>query len=453
MLLASLLLIQTALPIPDPVTRVQLRRLEPNEQTLSSILRFAHKHPWTKHRESSKVLVTEDTDDSLPDSASSFLETSLVNHKNTQYVGDVQIGTSDPPQNLGLIFDTGSANMWVYGSNCSSSVCQMHNTYNHERSSSFRANGTSMYIKYGSGSILGTLSVDSLSFGNIAIPDQKFGEVHKTKGDAFMWGKYDGIIGLAFPALAIDGCTPVFDNLMQKQLINAHYFSFYFSKEAGGPGAVFMLGGADASYQASPFIFHDVVTSSYWEISMQDIMINGQPQGFCRDQLCKVAIDTGTSLITGPSDAIDVMASLIQVDPDCDNPGLPSIDFVMSGTCYPMISEDYILKFQSGEQTKCMAGFRPLNIPPPRGPIWIMGDVFLRVYYTVFDRSGPNGPRVGLAKAKHANDVSALTPHPVAPARLTEESNPSFGSMQAEEMQMMGHDQDSSTNVWGSWWN
>ena len=33
------------------------------------------------------------------------------------------------------------------------------------------------------------------------------------------------------------------------------------SKEAGGPGAVFMIGGADAAYQASPFRFHDVVCS------------------------------------------------------------------------------------------------------------------------------------------------------------------------------------------------
>lgn len=407
----------------------------------------------------------EDEDNSWTASASSFLETTLVNYKNTQYVGDVPIGESNPPQVMGLIFDTGSANMWVYSSNCTSSVCQMHSTYNHERSSSFRANGTSMYIKYGSGSILGTLSVDSLRMGNIVIPDQKFGEVHKTKGDAFMWGKYDGIIGLAFPALAIEGCTPVFDNLMQKQLIHANYFSFYFSKEAGGPGAVFMIGGADAAYQASPFRFHDVVTSSYWEISMEDVIINGQAQEFCRDQLCKVAVDTGTSLITGPSDAIDVMASQIQVDPDCDNLGLPLIEFVMSGTKYPMASEEYILKFQSGDQTKCMAGFRPLNIPAPRGPIWIMGDVFLRVYYTVFDRSGPNGARVGLARAKHPGDVVKQVPQVVVQQSSTGWDQPAMAKQgnswgqqpdQAEEMQMnMGHDRDSSTsnNMWASWWS
>jgi len=37
-----------------------------------------------------------------------------------------------------------------------------------------------------------------------------------------------------------------------------------------------------------------------------------------------------------------------------------------------------------------------LDIPEPMGPLWIVGDVFLRVYYNIYDL-GRN--RVGFAKA------------------------------------------------------
>merc|ERR1712226_953463 len=118
--------------------------------------------------------------------------------------------------------------------------------------------------------------------------------------------------------------------------------------------------------------------------------------GLCDTQKgCKAAIDSGTSLITGPSHSIAKLLSHVVVEEDCHNQKfLPSVGFEVDDVVYWLSGKDYTLTVEdSGEnsfgdaQTFCIGGFRDLDIPPDRGPLWIFGDVFLRQYYSIFDRA------------------------------------------------------------------
>jgi hypothetical protein len=62
---------------------------------------------------------------------------------------------------------------------------------------------------------------------------------------------------------------------------------------------------------------------------------------------------------------------------------------------FPLFMQ-YILKVGDGPAAQCISGFTAMDIPPPRGPLWILGDVFMGAYHTVFDY---DKLRVGFAES------------------------------------------------------
>lgn len=124
---------------------------------------------------------------------------------------------------------------------------------------------------------------------------------------------------------------------------------------------------------------------------------------------CAAILDTGTSLITGPTEEIRALHAAIGDIPcwlgstsSCarksqSSPQSPSF----LGVWFNLTAQDYVIQTTRNGVRLCLSGFQALDVPPPAGPFWILGDVFLGTYVAVFDRGDTkSGARVGLARAR-----------------------------------------------------
>lgn len=134
-------------------------------------------------------------------------------------------------------------------------------------------------------------------------------------------------------------------------------------------------------------------------ISASDIKIGGVSTKACGWLLgCQSVVDTGTSILAGPPSAVNKLVSQIgTVKEDCSNvASLPTIVFTFNGHDFPLEPDFYVIRVQDPSTNKdvCQLGLQGINAG---APIWILGDPFLRKYYTVWDAEQK---RVGFALAQ-----------------------------------------------------
>ncbi|XP_057544908.1 aspartic proteinase-like [Amaranthus tricolor] len=433
----------------------------------------------------------------------------LKNYMDAQYFGELGIGT--PPQKFTVIFDTGSSNLWVPSSKCYLSIaCFFHSKYKSGASSSYKKNGTSAAIRYGTGAISGFFSEDNVAVGDLVVKHQEFIEATSEPGITFMVAKFDGIFGLGFQEIAVGGAVPVWDNMVKQGLVKDPIFSFWLNRNAEDEaGGELVFGGADPKHYKGKHTYVPVTKKGYWQFDMGDVLINGKTTGYCNGG-CAAIADSGTSLLAGPTTVIaqinqaigalgvasqacknvveqygetiiDLLFSVESPNKICSQIGvctydgahgvsmgiesvtnkessdgssnelrdgmcpacemavvwmesqlkqnatkdrilsyaselcervpnpmgqssvdcahiskMPPVSFTIAGKLFELRPEEYILKIGEGPAAQCISGFTAMDIPPPHGPLWILGDIFMGRYHTVFDYGNL---RVGFAEA------------------------------------------------------
>ncbi|KAG2412192.1 vacuolar protease A precursor [Aspergillus terreus] len=320
------------------------------------------------------------------------------NFMNAQYFSEIELGT--PPQKFKVVLDTGSSNLWVPSSECSSIACYLHNKYDSSASSTYKKNGTEFSIRYGSGSLSGFVSEDTLKIGDLTIKEQLFAEATNEPGLAFAFGRFDGILGLGFDTISVNRIEPPFYKMVNQSLLDEPVFAFYLgdaNKE--GDESVATFGGVDKSHYTGELIKIPLRRKAYWEVDLDAITLGDETADL---ENTGVILDTGTSLIALPSNLAEMINAQIgakkgftgQYSVDCEKrSSLPDITFALSGHNFTIGPYDYTLEVQGS----CISAFMGMDFPEPVGPLAILGDAFLRKWYSVYDLG--NGA-VGLAKAK-----------------------------------------------------
>ena len=228
---------------------------------------------------------------------------SLKNYMDAQYFGEIGIGS--PPQKFTVIFDTGSSNLWVPSAKCYFSVaCYFHSKYKSSHSSTYKKNGKSADIHYGTGAISGFFSEDHVKVGNLVVKNQEFIEATREPSITFLVAKFDGILGLGFQEISVGNAVPVWYNMVNQGLIKEPVFSFWFNRDAEDEeGGEIVFGGVDEDHYKGEHIYVPVTQKGYWQFDMGDVLIDGKTTGFCTGG-CAAIADSGTSLLAGPTSII-----------------------------------------------------------------------------------------------------------------------------------------------------
>jgi cathepsin D len=332
----------------------------------------------------------------------------LTDVEDAEYFGEVSIGT--PAQKFKVIYDTGSSNLWVPSKRCTNCKGRPH-LYDASASSTYVKNGEDFALRYGTGSCNGFLSSDDVQLGDLTISNFTFGEVVTEAVDVFGDAPFDGILGMGVPAAAVDHVAMPMQALLDQKKIDHNVFAFYLTS-GGRTGSMLTLGGTDSSLHAEDFTYVKLAMAKrllpYWVISASDIKVAGQSTKSCSWLTgCYMVVDTGTSVIVGPPSQMDSLIKQVgEVSKDCSNvKSLPTVTINMGGKDFDLGPEFYVLRAKDDKsgQEECQLGLQGMNAG---APLWILGDPFLRKYYTVWDGEQQ---RVGFAVAKaQAPDQTTL---------------------------------------------
>ncbi|CAO3628892.1 unnamed protein product [Mucor hiemalis] len=309
----------------------------------------------------------------------------VINHANdSEYYGTVAIGT--PPQKFKVNFDTGSSDLWIASTLCSS--CKGHKRYDPKKSKTYIKDGRKWSISYGDGSTAnGILASDKINIGGIVIKKQTIG-LAKYESSSFESDPVDGLLGLGFNKITtVKGVRTPVDNMIKQKLISKPIFGVSLGKAGKGGGGGEYLFGAYNKKKFKGSLSTVPVDSSkgFWGITVKKLQSGGKSLSGSFDGI----LDTGTTLLLFTNSMAKTVAKSHSATDNgdgtftipCDTSKLKPLVFTIGKSTFNVPVDSLIFE-KSGN--RCIAGYGYANLP-----FAILGDVFLKNNYVVFNQQVP----------------------------------------------------------------
>jgi saccharopepsin len=202
------------------------------------------------------------------------------------------------------VLDTGSSNLWVPSQDCNSIACYLHSKYDHDSSSTYKKNGSEFEIRYGSGSLSGYVSQDIFRIGDLTVKHQDFAEATSEPGLAFAFGRFDGIMGLGYDTISVNGIVPPFYNMLDQGLLDEPVFAFYLGDTNEGEESEATFGGINKDHFSGKLTKIPLRRKAYWEVDLDAITFGDNTAEL---ENTGAILDTGTSLIALPSTLAELL--------------------------------------------------------------------------------------------------------------------------------------------------
>jgi hypothetical protein len=366
----------------------------------------------------------------------------LENYMDTQYTGTMRVGG----KSLKVLFDTGSFELYVFSSECGVCGRRAHlYDFGSGKASRHRGKPPTGIASFGSGTIFATEAVDEVQIEAMVNPRQSFWAVTDADMDILEEDTFQALLGLGPPSSALTfaeaDAALVHDEF--KQLLHrrdyltreeielvARYdgslkharrsipivksfsintFSACFLKPSRSAG--YQIWRDDAFLkQPSKFVHVPVTGEDYWSATMTDLSIGSRRDLGCTKTGCSAVLDTGTTLISAPPQAVRTIYSIVDAwvakGGTCDDLSqLPDLEFNLGGTRLSLPPESYVGNME-GSVPASLRAFMPrrglasswsgrdfggctqlimeIDVKTESGPLWILGMPFFRNYYISF---------------------------------------------------------------------
>ncbi|KAI8910622.1 aspartic peptidase domain-containing protein [Powellomyces hirtus] len=352
--------------------------------------------------------------------------TATYNNYDCLYYTNIQLGT--PGQWFSVIIDTGSSDLWVPSKKCT--TCGTRKRYDPTLSKTAYQLGIPITTYYGIGAASGTIIADTARFGNLVVNQQVF--IQSDKNTNIQAEHVDGLIGLSFSSLSwansvvpdhLVGKSSLIENLFRSGKIAKPVFGIWLDRYVswsatpdsvvGGELAIGGSVGNTARY-TGPITWLGVPSyANWWTVQWDGIAgpdgINLRPPG----RNIRGLVDTGTALILVDYAVAEKLNKFMGAYGtgirglwaiDCNSVAKSNVQFTITlqGNKFTLTGADLPSRVWPDDPNTCYAPFQSKqNVDAQNN--WLLGDVFLRKFYQIYDYNYSGGwkPRVGLALANH----------------------------------------------------